>query len=137
MTIIKGETIEKGGINVSTVSGEFSKKMQKRIPGADINPAYNATGISVVLHPKSPLIPSMHFNTRFLSTSESWFGGGMDITPANSFEEESKFFHTGLKKMCDKHDIAYYEKYKKWCDCLLYTSPSPRDATLSRMPSSA
>ena len=116
MTIIKGETIEKGGINVSTVSGEFSKKMQKRIPGADINPAYNATGISVVLHPKSPLIPSMHFNTRFLSTSESWFGGGMDITPANSFEEESKFFHTGLKKMCDRHDIAYYEKYKKWCD---------------------
>ena len=54
----------------------------------------------------------MHFNTRFLSTSESWFGGGMDITPANSFEEESKFFHTGLKKMCDKHDIVYYEKYK-------------------------
>ena len=116
MTKIKGEIIEKGGVNISTVGGSFSKKMQERIPGAKDNPNYKATGISIVIHPKSPLIPSMHFNTRFLQTEKNWFGGGMDITPSNDFNKESKSFHQKLKKLCDKHHPLYYEKYKKWCD---------------------
>ena len=116
MTKIKGDIIEKGGVNISTVGGEFSKNMQNRIPGADKDPKYQATGISIVIHPKSPLIPSMHFNTRYIKTSSSWFGGGMDVTPSNDYENESKFFHSELKKLCDKHDESYYKKYKEWCD---------------------
>ena len=88
MSLIKGTIIEKGGVNISTVSGIFSTEMQKKIPGADKNPQYWATGISVVLHPMNPNIPSIHFNTRFLQTEKSWFGGGMDITPCLEFVEE-------------------------------------------------
>ena len=116
MSIIKGNIIEKGGVNISTVSGHFSEKMQQRIPGADKNPSYWATGISVVLHPVNPNIPSMHFNTRYLVTQKSWFGGGMDITPCLDFKLEKKQFHKDLKRMCDKYDNSYYPKYKKWCD---------------------
>ena len=97
MGSIKGKIIEKGGVNISTVSGNFSKKMQKRIPGAENDSSYWATGISVVLHPNSPHIPSMHFNSRFLSTTKFWFGG-VDITPCGNYEEESKYFHDELKK---------------------------------------
>ena len=75
------------------------------------------------MHMQNPHIPAMHFNTRFICTTKNWFGGGMDVTPAIKDEKERKNFHKILKAMCDS--------------CLLYTSPSPRDATLSRMPSSA
>ena len=116
MSLIKGNIIEKGGVNISTVSGIFSTEMQKKIPGADKNPQYWATGISVVLHPMNPNIPSIHFNTRFLQTEKSWFGGGMDITPCLEFVEEKNSFHNDLKNMCDKHNKNYYPKFKKWCD---------------------
>ena len=113
MGSIKGKIIEKGGVNISTVSGEFSDKMRSRIPGTEESAKYWATGISVVIHPFSPLIPSMHFNSRYLKTSKSWFGGGVDITPATPFEEETKNFHNKLKSTCDMHDKSYYEKHKK------------------------
>ena len=116
MGSIKGNIIEKCGVNISTVSGEFSDKMRSRIPGTKESAKYWATGISVVIHPFSPLIPSMHFNSRYLKTSKSWFGGGVDITPATPFEEETKNFHSKLKSTCDMHDKSYYEKHKKWCD---------------------
>ena len=77
--------------------------MQDKIPGAKDNPNYKATGISIVLHPMSPKIPSMHFNTRYLMTTEQWFGGGMDITPCMEFEN-LELYHQLLKKICDKHD---------------------------------
>ncbi len=120
MTKIKGDIIEKGGINISTVSGKFNEKMQKNVLGALNDPKFSATGISVVLHPKSPHIPSMHFNTRFLSTSKKWFGGGIDLTPCLEFDEESKFFHHKLENICNEHDNHYYPKYKKWCDEYFY-----------------
>ena len=116
MGSVKGNVIEKGGINISTVSGEFSEKMQSRIPGAEKNPNYWATGISVVIHPFSPLIPSMHFNSRYLKTTKTWFGGGVDITPAIPFGDETKHFHSKLKSTCDLHDNTYYKKHKEWCD---------------------
>ena len=116
MSIIKGDLIEKGGVNISTVSGKFSEKMQQRIPGADKDPSYWATGISVVLHPKNPNIPSMHFNTRYLSTTKTWFGGGIDVTPCLEFDVEKEKFHKNLRVMCDKHNTDYYPKFKKWCD---------------------
>ena len=116
MSTIRGNLIEKGGVNISTVSGVFSEKMREKIPGAKENPSYWATGISVVLHPLNPNIPSMHFNTRFLETTKNWFGGGIDLTPCLKFNKEKKFFHDSLEKLCDKHDNTYYSKYKKWCD---------------------
>ena len=93
MTKINGNIIEKGGINISTVSGKFNEKMQEKILGAKDDPSFSATGISVVLHPRSPHIPSMHFNTRFLSTTKTRYGGVMDITPCMNFENETKDFH--------------------------------------------
>ena len=116
MGSLKGDIVEKGGVNISTVSGKFSDEMRSRIPGTEQSAEYWATGISVVIHPFSPLIPSMHFNSRYLKTSKSWFGGGMDITPAIPFDEETKYFHSRLKSVCDIHDNTYYEKHKKWCD---------------------
>ena len=124
MSKIKGNIIEKGGVNISTVSGTFNENMRDAIPGAKEDPNYNATGISVVLHPVSPKIPSMHFNTRFIKTTQEWFGGGMDITPTNLKSNESKklaeYFHKNLEKICEENKKGSYEKYKKWCDKYFY-----------------
>ena len=111
MSKIKGNIIEKGGVNISTVAGTFNENMREAIPGAKEDPNYNATGISVVLHPVSPKIPSMHFNTRFIKTTQEWFGGGMDITPCLIFEDEEKY-HRGLEVLCNKYDKSYYPKFK-------------------------
>tara|TARA_B100000686_G_C16627877_1_gene882905 strand:+ start:45 stop:851 length:807 start_codon:yes stop_codon:yes gene_type:complete len=121
MSKIKGTIIEKGGVNISTVAGQFNKNFSKNIPGTEKNNSYEASGISVVLHPLSPHIPSMHFNTRFLKTEKEWFGGGMDITPCLTFNEQNDY-HEKLKKMCDQHDKSYYPKFKKWCDEYFYLS---------------
>jgi len=120
MSKLKGNIIEKGGVNISTVSGKFNKNMQETIPGSKDNPNYSATGISVVLHPVSPKIPSMHFNTRFIKTSQEWFGGGMDITPCIEDKKLKKWFHKEIKLTCDKHNKKYYKKYKKNCDEYFY-----------------
>ena len=119
MSKLKGSVIEKGGVNVSTVAGKFEKSMIGKIPGTENDPAYEATGISVVLHPHSPHIPSMHFNTRYLQTEQEWFGGGMDITPSLPFDDK-KNYHSSLELMCNKYDKSYYQKYKKWCDEYFY-----------------
>ena len=105
MSKIKGPIVEKGGVNVSTVSGKFNSEMQNKIPGAKTNPSYKATGISVVLHPMSPKIPSMHFNTRFLMTTEQWFGGGMDITPALDFNKTKSVPQCGSVKNIVPHQF--------------------------------
>ncbi len=114
--IIKGEVIEKGGVAFSNVVGNFSKKFAKKIPGTKNSTRFWSSGISVVLHPKSPKIPAMHFNTRFICTKKSWFGGGIDITPNFVDNKEKRYFHAKLKKMCNLHNKKYYPKYKKWCD---------------------
>tara|TARA_Y100000590_G_scaffold428854_1_gene540641 strand:- start:3 stop:809 length:807 start_codon:yes stop_codon:yes gene_type:complete len=115
MSKIKGNIIEKGGVNISSVSGNFSKEIIGKIPGTENYRSYKATGISVVLHPLSPKIPSMHFNTRFLKTQKEWFGGGVDMTPCLPFEDEKKY-HDLLEEKCKKFDKEYYPKFKKWCD---------------------
>ena len=119
MRKLKSLIIEKGGVNTSTVSGKFEDSMIGKVPGTKNNSSYKATGISVVLHPNSPHIPSMHFDTRYLQTEEEWFGGGMDITPCLPFDDE-KNYHLLLEKMCSKFNKSYYEKYKKWCDDYFY-----------------
>ena len=115
-----GKIFEKVGVNFSKVYGKFPKQFQKNIPGAEKNPNFWASGISVVMHMKNPLIPAMHFNTRYISTTQNWFGGGMDVTPSKNDIKEKKDFHQILKNMCDRHDKNYYKKYKKWCDEYFY-----------------
>jgi len=123
-----GKIFEKVGVNFSKVYGKFPKKFQKNILGANKDPRFWASGISVVMHMKNPLIPAMHFNTRFISTTQQWFGGGMDVTPSKKDELEKKDFHQTLKKMCNRHNKNYYKKYKKWCDeyCYLPNRKEPR-----------
>ncbi len=116
MSIMHGNIFEKVGVNISTVYGEFSKEFRKKIPGATENPEFFATGISLVAHMKSPLVPAMHFNTRYIETTKSWFGGGGDLTPIYPDEQETKMFHDAFKFVCDKYNPAYYPKFKKACD---------------------
>lgn len=116
MSIIKGNLFERGGVNISTVFGEFSPEFRKHIPGAETNPNFFATGISLVIHPKSPLVPIVHMNTRFITTTKSWFGGGADLTPAIIFEEDKILFHKTLENACNNHNQDYYPKFSKECD---------------------
>jgi len=119
-TIKNGLVFDSLGINFSEVSGKFNKKYKSQILGAQKNPSYWASGISIVAHMKNPNIPALHFNTRFIVTSKEWFGGGMDMTPSIKDNAEKKEFHKKIELMCDKHDKKYYSKYKKWCDTYFY-----------------
>ena len=116
MSVMKGDVFEKVGVNISTVHGKFSEQFRKNIPGAEEDGKFWASGISVVAHPKNPFVPAAHMNTRLISTSKSWFGGGGDITPMKPAPEMSKLFHKDLKNVCDKHNKEYYEKFKEWAD---------------------
>jgi len=111
-----GKIFEKVGVNFSEVYGKFSNKMKKNIPGANKDPNFWASGISVVMHMNNPHIPAIHFNTRFIYTTHGWFGGGIDVTPCIKDIKEEKILQNELKKMCDRHNKKYYKKYKKWCD---------------------
>jgi len=120
MSQMKGDIFEKVGVNISTVYGEFSPEFRKEIPGAEENPQFWASGISLVAHMKSPHIPAVHMNTRHIITSKSWFGGGADLTPIYPNDQDTKDFHDSFKKTCDKYDENYYPKFKKWADDYFY-----------------
>ena len=120
MGIMYGDIFEKVGVNVSTVHGKFNNKFKKKIPGADKTGKFWASGISVVAHMNSPFIPSFHFNTRFIVTENSWFGGGMDMTPTFKNIKDKNILHKSLKKMCDQHNKRYYKKFSKECDEYFY-----------------
>jgi coproporphyrinogen III oxidase len=115
-----GKVFDKVGVNFSKVYGTFPKKFQKNILGANKDPKYWASGISVVMHMKNPLIPAIHFNTRYICTTQNWFGGGIDVTPSKKDELEKINFHQTLKNMCGRHNKNYYKKYKNWCDEYFY-----------------
>ena len=115
-----GKIFDKVGVNFSKVYGKFPKKFQQNIPGAQKDPRFWASGISVVMHMKNPLIPAMHFNTRYICTTFDWFGGGIDVTPSKKDNKEKEVFHKTLRDMCNRHDKNYYKKYKKWCDEYFY-----------------
>ena len=120
MAILKGQVFEKAGVNVSTVYGEFPPQFAKEIPGADVDPRFWASGISLVIHPYNPFIPAVHMNTRHIVTSKSWFGGGSDLTPTFEFDKDTNDFHQAFRNACDAHDPTYYPRFKANCDEYFY-----------------
>ncbi len=124
MSILRGQIFEKAGVNISTVYGKLSKELRGKIPGTEKDLSFWASGISLVIHPKSPKIPAVHMNTRFINTKIEWFGGGADITPVNQKSVESKklakIFHKNFKIVCDNYKLGTYQTYKKWCDDYFY-----------------
>ena len=110
-----GQVFDQVGVNFSKVQGKFPKNFKSKIPGTNKNPSYWASGISVVAHMRNPKIPAVHFNTRFIVTSKSWFGGGMDVTPSFKDYKERLFIHKNLQNVCIKNK-KNYKSFKKWCD---------------------
>ncbi len=115
-----GDVFEKAGVNFSEVYGTFSDKFAAEIPGAaESNGEFWASGISLVVHPRSPHVPAVHMNTRMICTSKCWFGGGADLTPMfmNAHAQDGQDFHAALKGACERHkDVADYPRFKEWCD---------------------
>ena len=116
MSVMRGRVLEKVGVNASTVWGTFSDEFRGEIPGAAEDPRFWATGISVVAHPCSPLVPAAHMNTRLIVTTTGWFGGGCDLTPVFPDAADTESFHGALKRACDTCDAEYHERFKAWCD---------------------
>jgi coproporphyrinogen III oxidase len=120
MAIMHGRVFEKVGVNVSAVFGEFAPELRGDIPGAADDPRFWASGVSLVAHMRSPLVPAVHMNTRHIVTAKAWFGGGADLTPIYPDPEAADEFHAALARACGTYDPDCYARFKKWCDEYFY-----------------
>jgi len=119
--LMKGRVFEKVGVNVSTVAGGLAKDFAGTINGASAEAnAFSATGISLVAHMANPHVPAVHMNTRFLTTTKAWFGGGGDLNPPIPYDEDTHEFHAAFKAACDAFSPDAYERYKAWADEYFY-----------------
>jgi len=114
--VMKGQVFEKVGVNVSTVQGEFAPEFARTIHGAEDSPGFTATGISLVAHMANPHVPAVHMNTRFLTTSKAWFGGGADLNPPLPYQEDTEAFHAQFRAACAAHNPTYYDRFSKWAE---------------------
>jgi coproporphyrinogen III oxidase len=114
--VMKGKVFEKVGVNVSTVGGAFNPEFAPSIHGAEENPEFFATGISLVAHMANPHVPAVHMNCRFLVTTKRWFGGGADLNPALPKDEDTADFHAAMERACAVSPSGDYPRFKKWAD---------------------
>ncbi len=113
---MNGKIFEKVGVNVSTVGGRFSEEFAASIPGAEVDPSFFASGISLVAHMANPHVPAVHMNCRFLATTRRWLGGGADLNPAIPYLDDTNAFHARLRAACAAHDPTFYPRFSKWAE---------------------
>jgi coproporphyrinogen III oxidase len=121
MGFMRGRFFEKVGVHISQVHGSFSPEMAAGMPGAADDPRFTATGISLIAHMVNPRVPAVHMNTRYIATTQGWFGGGADLTPLMAEQrsqeaDDARLFHAAFKTACDRYDPEWHPRYKAWCD---------------------